>query len=99
MDAFIYSVAGLLVFVIAVYAIITRRDLLRRIVAANVMSAGVFLVFVAQAARRPDVPPDPVAHAMVLTGIVVAVGTTALALALVRRIRATSGGARLPEDR
>ncbi len=53
----------------------------------NVCGAGVFLVFVTLAYRGSELPPDPVPHALVLTGIVVAVSATALALALGRRLR------------
>ena len=48
-------------------------------------------------AQRNDVP-DPVPQAMVLTGIVVAVAATALALALVRRFHALTGRLELTED-
>ena len=43
--------------------------------------------------------PDPVPHAMVLTGIVVAVSATAFALVLARRIYSVTGSTRLPEDK
>ena len=57
---------------------------LRRVLALNVASNGAFLVLVGLAQR--DGTPDPVPQAMVLTGIVVAVAATALALALLRRL-------------
>jgi multicomponent Na+:H+ antiporter subunit C len=47
----------------------------------------VFMLFVAIAYRGPEQPPDALPHALVLTGIVVAVSATALALALGRRLR------------
>jgi multicomponent Na+:H+ antiporter subunit C len=53
---------------------------LRRIISVNVMSSGVFLVMIALAAR--STPPDPILHALVLTGIVIAVSATAIALRL-----------------
>ena len=45
---------------------------------------GVFMMLVALASRTTGIAtrPDPVPHAMVLTGIVVAVSATALGLAL-----------------
>lgn len=95
----IYAAAGILIFVLALYSVITRRDMLRRIIAANMMGAGVFLVFVSMAVRGPEQTPDPVPQAMVLTGIVVSVSATALGLALVRKLHAVSGQSRLPEDR
>ena len=54
----------------------------------------------AVASRRSvrDFLPDPVPQAMVLTGIVVAVAATALALALVRKLHALSGRLELPDD-
>jgi len=50
------------------------------------MGAGVFHVLVAVAYRGLDAAPDPVPQALVLTGIVVAVSATALALALGQRL-------------
>ena len=40
------------------------------IIAINVMGNGVFLVFITLAARVAGDRPDPVPHAMVLTGII-----------------------------
>jgi multicomponent Na+:H+ antiporter subunit C len=51
------------------------------------MGNGVFLVFVAIGSRKSGLFPDPVPHAMVLTGIVVSVCATGLALALIARIQ------------
>ena len=53
---------------------------LRRIIAINLMGSGVFLVMIALAAR--DDPSDPLLVALVVTGLVVAVSATALALRL-----------------
>ena len=58
----------------------------RKILALNVMGTGIFLFLVAGATRYGLETPDPVPHAMVLTGIVVAVSATALGLALAGRI-------------
>lgn len=92
----LYSLAGVALFCLGLHALLARRHLLRKILALNVLGSGVFLLLVAQA-RRGELP-DPVPHAMVLTGIVVAVSATALALSLARRIRLVDGAARLPED-
>ena len=76
--------------------------LLRKILGLNVMSAGAFLVLIALAHPDRDdgqrASVDPVPHAMVLTGIVVAVSATALALALACRFHAETGRTTLPED-
>jgi len=60
------------------------------VLALNVMGAGVFLVLIAVAYRGAGTPADPVPHALVLTGIVVAVSATALALALGKRLGETA---------
>ncbi|UXA18600.1 NADH-quinone oxidoreductase subunit K [Mycobacterium sp. SMC-4] len=65
-------------------------DPVRRVVAVNVAGSGVFVILVALAARTD--PPDPVLHALVLTGIVIAVSVTGLALVLIRQTRPPSPG-------
>jgi multicomponent Na+:H+ antiporter subunit C len=82
----LYLLAGVGLFAIGLHGAVIRRHLLRRILGINIMGSGVFLVLVAGAARLPGTP-DPVPHAMVLTGIVVAVSATALALALMVRLQ------------
>jgi multicomponent Na+:H+ antiporter subunit C len=94
----LYALAGAALVVLGLYSFAVQTHLLRRILALNVVGSGVFLVLVAIARRVPDGPPDPVPHAMVLTGIVVAVSATAFALVLVRRIYDATGRKRLPED-
>ena len=87
-DHRIYLLAGAALFVIGSYSLLVQAHLLRRIMALNVMGSGVFLVFIALAAQTPGAIPDPVPHAMVLTGIVVSVCATGLALALADRLQA-----------
>jgi multicomponent Na+:H+ antiporter subunit C len=77
------------------FAVLVTPHLLRKIVALNVMASGVFLLLIAVAARRTDPSPDPVPHAMVLTGIVVGVSVSALAMALARRIHRETGASAL----
>jgi multicomponent Na+:H+ antiporter subunit C len=97
--SFLYALVGIGLLTLGLYALIVHTHLLRKILAINVMGSGVFLVLVALAARTPGATPDPVPHAMVITGIVVAVSATALALALMVRVRAETGRAELPEER
>ena len=82
----LYALTGIALFGIGFYSVVLHAHRLRKVLAVNVMGNGVFLVLVALAYRAPDGPPDPVPHAMVLTGVVVAVSATAVALSLVRRI-------------
>jgi len=87
----LYALAGMAVFAIGFYALLAQTHLLRRILALNVMGSGVFLVYITIAARTPGPIPDPVPHAMVLTGIVVSVCATGLALVLADRVLETAG--------
>lgn len=92
-----YTLVGVALFCLSLHAVIVHADPLRRVLAVNVMSSGVFLVLVALARRVPGPAPDPVPHAMVITGIVVAISATALAIVLINRLR-IGGGAQRPED-
>lgn len=94
--ALLYAFAGTALFVVGVAALILQAHLLRKILAFNVMGNGVFLVLVGLGQRSGV--PDPVPQAMVLTGIVVALAATALALALARRLLDLNGEMRLPEE-
>jgi multicomponent Na+:H+ antiporter subunit C len=93
----LYALSGTVLFGIGFQGTVFCRELVRKVIAINVMSAGVFLVLIALAARTPVGPPDPVPQAMVLTGIVVAVSATALTLALIRRLHRETGLTRLPD--
>lgn len=94
--ALFYALTGAGLFSIGLYALLVHRHLLRKILAVNVMGSGVFLVFAAMAAPKAIAISDPVPHAMIITGIVVAVATTALALILMLRLTAETGQTVLP---
>jgi multicomponent Na+:H+ antiporter subunit C len=87
----IYASAGVGLFGLGLGGALLHRSLIGRVLAINICGAGVFLVLVALAYRGAQLPPDPVPHALVLTGIVVAVSATALALALGRRLGDSEG--------
>jgi multicomponent Na+:H+ antiporter subunit C len=84
-----YALAGAALFGIGLSGLFFCAAPLRKILAVNLAGSGVFLVLVAVATRQPDQPPDPIPNALVLTGIVVALSATAVALALNRRLAAT----------
>jgi multicomponent Na+:H+ antiporter subunit C len=96
--AFFFSITGVGLFCLGLYALMVHAHLLRKILALNVMGSGVFLVLAALAKRTSDGVPDPVPHAMVITGIVVAVAATALALVLMLRVRAATGQVHLGDS-
>ncbi|MDO8370002.1 MAG: NADH-quinone oxidoreductase subunit K [Candidatus Nitrotoga sp.] len=91
----IYALAGTALFVAGIAGLILQSHLLRKILAFNIMGSGTFLALVGLGQR--DGIPDPVPQAMVLTGIVVSVAATALALALARRLLDLTGEMRLPQ--
>jgi len=97
-NVFLYALVGIGLFTLGLHALIVHTHLLRKILAINVMGSGVFMVLVALAARTQGLAPDPVPHAMVITGIVVAISATALALALVLRVQQATGRAELPVE-
>ena len=96
-DHRIYLLAGAALFAIGFYSLLVQAHLLRRIMAVNVMGSGVFLVSLALGAQTAGVIPDPVPQAMVLTGIVVSVCATGLALALADRVQAATGKVELDD--
>jgi multicomponent Na+:H+ antiporter subunit C len=93
----LYAICGTVLFGVGFHGAMFCRHLLRKVMALNLTGSGVFLVLIALAARTPSGPPDPVPHAMVLTGIVVAISATALMLALIRRLYRETGLTELPE--
>lgn len=94
----VYGAASIAVLCLGLYALATRANLLRKIIAINVMGSAVFLLFVVAAYRNRGDFADPVPHALVLTGIVVAVAITGLGLGLARRIHAETGRMELSEE-
>ncbi|TWX69095.1 NADH-quinone oxidoreductase subunit K [Colwellia sp. C1TZA3] len=84
-SALLYAIAGLALFAIGFFGVVVASHVMRKILALNVMGVGIFMFLIACAKRNPLVV-DPLPHAMVLTGIVIAVAGTALALNLMVRI-------------
>jgi multicomponent Na+:H+ antiporter subunit C len=75
-----WMIIGATLWLLGLHGLLTLRQALRRIIAFNLMGSGVFLVMIALAARSQ--PSDPLLIALVVTGLVVAVSATALALRL-----------------
>ena len=94
----LYLGTAVILFVLGLYGVLIRPHLLRKMTGLNVMSSGLFLLFVAIAYRGAEEPADPVPHAMVLTGIVISVSATAFGLLLIRRVLETTGRAELPVE-
>ena len=89
--ALLYAVVGALLVALGAHGVITLGHPLRKLVALNFLGSGIFLVLVAGGARLANPLADPVPHAMVLTGLVVAVSATALGLVLILRLQGAGG--------
>ena len=100
-----YVLAALLLL-IGLYGMLVRPNLVRKLMAMNVMQVGVIVFFVSLAMRAGGTPPieiehqvagtdvayaNPLPHALMLTAIVVSVSTTGVALALLIRIHRRFG--------
>jgi multicomponent Na+:H+ antiporter subunit C len=94
----LYAAAGVALFLIGLHALVWQRHLVRKIIAVNVMGSGASLLLVALGHAGPGAT-DPVPQAMVITGIVVAVSATGLALSLTLRLARASGQVELPRPR
>lgn len=92
-----YAMAGALLFCIGLFGVFFVPHLLKRLMALNIVAIGVFLVLVAIAERNATSAPDPVPHAMLLTGIVVAISASAFAIRLARSFHAATGAIDLDE--
>lgn len=93
-----WGLVGIGLMVLGLHTLIVQAHLLRKVLALNVVTSGVFMILIALARDEQARAPDPVPQAMVLTGIVVAVAATALALALIERLAVLSGRSTLDDE-
>ena len=83
------------------YLVISRANLVRKVIGLNVFQTSVFLLFISIGKVGGGSAPilkegitsysNPLPHVLILTAIVVGIATTALALALIVRIREAYG--------
>lgn len=85
-----YAAIGAALIALSLLAFLLSKRLLKKLLAFNIMGSGVFLVMVGMAQTQNDGAADAVPQALVLTGIVVAVSATALALVVIRRFALAS---------
>ena len=101
MDA--VTLAGLcasLLIGLGTYSLIVNPDILRKIIAFNVLGSGVFLLFGAVARRGAGAGfgADPVPQALLITALVVAFCATALAVALFLKLLDAEAPATLAQE-
>jgi multicomponent Na+:H+ antiporter subunit C len=95
--AAVFGLCGAAAGGLGLYGVIVNPQPLRKILAFNLLSSGVFLLFgvVARRGLVPALSGDPVPQALVITGIVVAAAGTALAVALLLRFFKATGSTTL----
>lgn len=93
----------IILLVIGLYIVVARGNLVKKIVGLNIFQASVFLFFISIGKVTGGTAPimlheggeaiysNPLPHVLILTAIVVAVSTSAVALALVVRIHEAYG--------
>mgnify|MGYP000150310881 FL=1 len=81
----IYSLCSILLFAIGLLGFLLNNDFIRKLLGLNVIGIAIFMFLLAVANTYPDAV-DPVPHAMVLTGIIVAAAGTALGLNIASKI-------------
>lgn len=98
--ATLFGLCAALLVGVGVYALIVNPEPLRKIIAFNVLGAGVFMLFgvIAHRGGGAGWGGDPVPQALLITGLVVAFCATALAVALLLRLFAEAGSATLAPE-
>ena len=98
--ATIFGLCAAVIVGLGLYGLIVNPQPLRKIVAFNLLGSGVFLLFgvVARKGAAAGFGGDPVPQALVITGLVVAFGATALAVALLLRLFHETGRSTLETD-
>ena len=96
----LYGFCSAMLVGMGLFGLITHPQLLRKILAFNLVGSGVFLLFgvVARRGAAAGFGGDPVPQALVITGLVVAFGATALAVALLLRLFHETGRSTLETD-
>jgi multicomponent Na+:H+ antiporter subunit C len=80
-----YTGVSVLLFFLGFYNLIVQPNPMRKLLAINISASGVFLM-VLSGSTEIFKTYDTVAHAIVLTGVVVTVGSTAFGLILLKKI-------------
>jgi len=98
--ATLFGLCGAALVGLGLYGMIVQPQLLRKILAFDVLGGGIFLIFGAVARRgaAAGLGSDPVPQAMVITGLVVAFAATGMAAALLLRLSEVTGSATLPPE-
>jgi multicomponent Na+:H+ antiporter subunit C len=90
-----------LLMMIGFYVVISRTNLIKKIVGLNIFQTSVFILYISMGKVKGGTAPilvvepvtysNPLPHVLILTAIVVGVATTALGAALIVRIKEAYG--------
>ena len=93
--------AAIIIMMIGLYILISHTNLIKKIAGLNIFQTAVFLFYISLSVVSGGTAPivaqgfsiysNPLPHVLVLTAIVVGVATTALAFALIVRIKEAYG--------
>lgn len=92
----LYALTGAVLIGIGFYGLIEAQHLLRRVITFNLIGSGLFVFLGAVGARNDGF--DPIPQALIITGIVVALSASALAVGLVVAHSRASGRPTFPEE-
>jgi multicomponent Na+:H+ antiporter subunit C len=89
----LFGLCGAALAGLGLYGLIAHPEPLRKVLAFNLLGGGVFLIFgtIARRGAAAGFGGDPVPQALVITGIVVAFASTALAVAILARLAQARG--------
>ena len=92
-------IVAVLLFALGILMVLAERSLMKKILGLNIMQSGVFIIYIAMGNIRGGKAPiidvaskvdvefvNPLPSVLILTGIVVSVSVTALALSLVVKL-------------
>jgi multicomponent Na+:H+ antiporter subunit C len=90
-----HYIGAMVLFCIGLYTVIMRRNIIKKLIGLNIMETSVFFFYISLGYLDQGIAPirtggadpgrmvNPLPQALILTGIVVAVSVTALALSMV----------------
>lgn len=89
--------AAIVIMMVGLYIVLSHTNLIKKIVGLNIFQTAVFLMYITMGVvtegtapiitKGFDIYSNPLPHVLILTAIVVGVATTALAFALIVRIK------------
>lgn len=93
--------AAVILMMIGFYAVITRRNLIKKLIGLSIFQVSVLLFYISLAVLKDGSAPiykpgvtlyhNPLPHVLMLTAIVVGIATIAVGLALAVRVREAFG--------